>query len=228
MGTTGSIRTTGPGEPPGLACASVLRPRGRDRAVIAASSDRASGRRTWAGSRGRRPRAAARSATTRWRRRGRARVGRRARRATPRQRRARCRPRPPTHEQTWWGWPPSGQLPPPSRTSGPPRGAIAPGTPGNASHCRRRARLPRSRHRWRLGAGPRGELERGWRHPESRCRRLSCRGGPHRRLRRAQLGARRAPCQAHEAGRCHGRERVERPSRTRTPATVCRARRSPR
>ena len=73
--------------------------------------------------------------------------------------RARCRPRPPTREQTCRGWPPSGRLPLPSRTSRPPRGAVAPGTPGNASHCRRRTRPRRPRHRLRPGAGHRAEPE---------------------------------------------------------------------
>ena len=57
------------------------------------------------------------------------------------------------------GWPPSGRLPLLSRTSRPPRGAAAPGTPGNASRCRRRTRRRRPRHRSRLGAGHRAESE---------------------------------------------------------------------
>ena len=107
------------------------------------------------GSRDRRLRGAVRSARARCRRSGTARTRRRARTATPWHRRARCRPRPPTREQTCWGWPPSGRLPLLSRTSRPPRGGVAPGTPGNASHCRRRTRPRRPRHRLRLGAGHR-------------------------------------------------------------------------
>ena len=64
-----------------------------------------------------RPRGAARSARARCRRSGTARTRRRARTATPRHRRARCRPRPPTRGRTCRGWPPSGRLPLPSRTS---------------------------------------------------------------------------------------------------------------
>ena len=169
--------------------------------VTAASSDRASGRRTWQGNRDRRLRGAVRSARARCRRSGTARTRRRARTATPWHRSARCRPRPPTREQTCSGWPPSGQLPPLSRTSRPPAGAVAPGTPGNASRCRRRTRPRRPRHRLRPGAGHRGALDRGWRRPESRRRRPSCRRGRHRRPRRAHRGAR---CEDREA-RCEGR-----------------------
>ena len=73
------------------------------RALTAASLDRASGRRTWEGSRERWLRGAVRSARARCRRSGTARTRRRARTATPRHRRARCRPRPPTREQTCSG-----------------------------------------------------------------------------------------------------------------------------
>ena len=43
------------------------------------------------------------------------------------------------------GWPPSGRPPLASRTSGPPLGGGAPGTPGNASRCRPRRRPRRLR-----------------------------------------------------------------------------------
>ena len=86
-----------------------------------------------AGSRDRRLRGAVRSARVRCCRSGTARTRRRARTATPWHRRARCRPRPPTREQTCWGWPPIGQLPLLSRTPRPPHGVVVPGTPGNAS-----------------------------------------------------------------------------------------------
>ena len=42
------------------------------------------------------------------------------------------------------GWPPIGRPPLPSRTSRSPRGGVAPGTPGNASRCRRRTATPSS------------------------------------------------------------------------------------
>ena len=71
--------------------------------VTAASLDRASGRRTWAGSRHRSLRGAVRSARLRCGRSGTTRTRRRARTATPWHRRARCRPHPPTREQTWSG-----------------------------------------------------------------------------------------------------------------------------
>ena len=106
-----------------------------------------------------------------------------------RHRRARCRPRPPTREQTCWGWPPIGRLPLLSRTSRPPRGGVAPGTPGNASRCRRRTRPRRPRHPLQPGAGHRGERDRGWPRPEPRHRRPSCRRGRHRQPRQAHRGA---------------------------------------
>ena len=74
-----------------------------------------------------------------------------------------------------------------SRTSRPPHGGVAPGTPGNASRCRRRTR--RCRHPLTPGAGGRGESDRGWPHPESRRRRPSCRRGRRRQPRRAHHGA---------------------------------------
>ena len=94
------------------------------------------------GSRDRWPPGAVRSARARCRRSGTARTRRRARTATPWHRRARCRPRPPTREQTCWGWPPIGRLPLLSRTSRPPHGVVAPGTPGNASRYRRTNSTP--------------------------------------------------------------------------------------
>ena len=143
---------------------------------------------------------------------------RRARTATRRRRRARCRPRRPTRERTCWGWPPTGRPPPLSRTSRPPHGAVAPGTPGNASRCRRGTRPRRLRHRSQLGAGHRADQRRGWPHPGSRRRRPSCRRGRRRQPRHARHGA-----------RCEGRRRVMRSSRARTPATGSRGpRRSPR
>ena len=150
------------------------------------------------GSRDRRPPGAARSARARCRRSGTARTRRRARTATPRHRRARCRPRPPTREQTCWGWPPIGRLPLLSRTSRPPHGVVVPGTPGNASHCRRRTRPRRPRHQLQPGAGHRADQSRGWLHPESRHRRPSCRRGRHRQPRQAHHGAR---CDGHGARR---------------------------
>ena len=104
-------------------------------------------------------------------------------------RRARCRPRRPSREQTCRRWPPIGQPPPLSRTSRSPHGGVAPGTPANASRCRRRTRLRRLRHPLRPGAGHRGGLDRGSPHPESRRRRPSRRRGRHRRPRPADRGA---------------------------------------
>ena len=132
---------------------------------------------------------AVRSAMARCRRPGRARTRRRVRTATPRLRRARCRPRLPTREQTCRGWPPIGRLPLLSRTSRPPHGGVAPGTPGNASRCRRGTRPRRLRHQLRPGAGRRADRSRAWRHPGSRRRRPSCRRGRHRRPRQADHGA---------------------------------------
>src|SRR6266545_3988658 len=125
----------------------------RSALITAASLDRALGRRTWQCSRDRRRPGATRSARARCRRSGTGHTWRRARTATRRHRRARCRPRPPTREQTCWGWPPSGQLPLLSRTSGPPHGRVAPGRPGSASRCRRRTRPRCLRHRLQPGAG---------------------------------------------------------------------------
>ena len=158
---------------------------------------------------------AVRSARARCCRSDTARSRRRARTARLWHRSARCRPRPPTRERTCSGWPPIGQLPLLSRTSGPPAGVAAPGTPGNASHCRRRTGPRRARHRLRLGAGHRGALDRGWPHLEPRHRRRSCRRGRHRRPRQADHGAR---CEDHEA-RCEGRRWVMWPSRGRRART---------
>ena len=87
---------------------------------------------------------------------------------------------------------PAGGLRLASRTSRPPRGGAAPGTPGNASRCRRRARRRRPRRRSPRGAGRRAGRGRGWRRPEPRRRRPSCRRGRHRRPRQraAVLAAR--------------------------------------
>ena len=186
----------------------------------AASLDRAWGRRTWEDNRDRWLRGAARSARVRCRRSGTARTRPRARIATPWHRGARCRPRRPTREQRCWGSPPSGQLPPLSRTRRPPPGGVVPGTPGSASHYRRRTRPRRLRHELQPGAGHRGELGPAWLHPESRHRRPSCRRGRHRQPHRAHHGAHCGPRQAHEGAYCEGRRWVMRPSRTRTPATV--------
>ena len=163
-------------------------------------------------------RGAVRSARARCRRSGTARTRRRARTATPWHRRARCRPRPPTRERTCWGWPPSGRLPASEpyfetasrRSCSWYSGERQPLSTSNST--------PSSRHPSRPGAGRRGELDRGWRHPESRRRRPSCRRGRHRR-----------PRQAHHGARREGRRWAMRPSRTRTPATGSRGpRRSPR
>ncbi len=208
----------------------------RSALVTAASSDRAQGRRTWAGNRERWLRGAVRSARVRCCRSDTARTRRHARTATRWHTRARCRPRPPTREQTCWGWPPIGQLPLLSRTSRPPHGVGVPGTPGSASHYRRRTRPRRPRHRLQRGAGRRGELDRGWLHPESRHRRPSRRGGRHLRPRQAHLAARAGrACSASWAStssarvrQCEGRRWVRRPSGTRTPPTGSRGlRRSP-
>src|SRR5512132_2191751 len=110
---------------------------GRSSLLIAASLDRVLGRRTWQGSRDRTPPGAARNARARCRRSGTARTRRRVRTATRRHGRARCRPRLRTRGQTSWEWPPIGWLALPSRTLRSRHGAVAPGTPGNASRCRR-------------------------------------------------------------------------------------------
>ena len=186
----------------------------------AASLDRASGRRTWQGSRDRWPPGAVRSARARCRRSGTARTRRRARRAMPRHLRARCRQRPPTREQTSRGWPPIGWLPLWSRTSRSPHGGVAPGTPGNASRCRRRTGPRRLRHQLLLGARHRADRSRAWPHPESRDRRPSCHRGRHRQPRLAHQGDRWGP---HVGGRgcVESSSRTRNPSRTRRPATDC-------
>jgi hypothetical protein len=140
------------------------------------------------------------------RRSGTARTRRRARTATRRHRRARCRPRRPTREQTCWGWPPIAWLPLLSRTSRSPHGVVLPGTPGNASRYRRRARPRRLRHQLQPGAEHRGALDQRWLHPESRRRRPSCRRGRHRQ-----------PRPAHHGAHCDDGRRVVRPWRARTP-----------
>ena len=88
-----------------------------------------------------------------------------------------------------WRWPPTGRLPLRSRTRRPPREEADPGTPGNASHYRRRTRPRRPRHQLQPGAGHRADRGRGWLHPESRHRRPSCRRGRHRQPRQAHHGA---------------------------------------
>jgi hypothetical protein len=198
--------------------------------VTAASLDRAWGRHTWQGSRDRWHRGAVRSARVRCGRSGTARTRRRVRTATP-WHRAQRRPRPPTREQTCWGGPPIGRLPALSRTSRPPLGIVVPGTPGNASHCRRRSRPRRLRHRLPLGEGHRGELDRGWLRPEPGHRRPSCRRGRHCQPRRAHhareaLDLRQAH-QARHGAHCEGRGWVMRPSKTGTPGSRG-LRRSPR
>jgi hypothetical protein len=162
---------------------------GSDRVGPGRSLDRAKGRRTWEGNRDRWLRGEVRSATVRCCRSGTARTRRRVRTATPWHRTAQCRPRPPIREQTCRGWLPIGQLPLLSRISRPPHGVVLPGTPANASHFRRRTRPLRPRHPLRPGAGHRGELDPGWRHPVSRQQRLSCRRGRHRQPRRTHHGA---------------------------------------
>jgi hypothetical protein len=180
--------------------------------VTAASLGRAWGRRTWAGNRDRWLRGEVRSARIRCCRSGTARTCRRARTATPRHRSAQCRPPRPTREQMCWGWPPIEQLPLLSRTSGSPAGAVAFGTPRNASHYRRGTRPRRTRHGLRLGAGQREELDQGWLHPERRHRRRSCRRVRHPHPREADQGAR---CEDHEA-LPEGCRSVMWPSTTRT------------
>ena len=179
--------------------------------VTAASLDRGSGRRTWAGSRDRRLRGAVRSARVRCRRSGTARTRRRARTATPRLGGPDV-DRVPRHvSRRVGGGHPAGGFLLLSRTSRSPHGGVAPGTPGNASRCRRRTRPRRPRHRSRPGAGHRAELDRAWRRPEPRRRRPSCRRGRHRRPRRAHHGARcgerRRSAASDAAARGRGRRR---------------------
>ena len=118
----------------------------------------------------------------------------------------------------------------PSRTSRLPHEEAEPGTWGTASRSRRRTRRRRARHPSQLGAGHRADRGRGWRHPESRHQRPSCRRGRHRQPRQGTtvptakprpaakpLGAHREAQGRHrEAQRPHreGRRWVMRPSRT--------------
>ncbi len=138
--------------------------------------------------------------------------------ATRRRRRARCRPRRPTRARTSRAWPPSGRPPPPSRTSRPPRGAAAPGTPRSASRCRRRTRRRRPRHRSPPGAGRRADRRRAWRRPGPSSSKTVVPSGTappaSPSARRARRGGRRGD----------RRSRPATPSRTRTPAAGRRGR----
>ena len=138
-----------------------------------------------------------------------ARARRRVRTATPWHRRGQCRPRPPTREQTSPRWPPTGRLPLLRiRTRTPPHEEADSGTPGNASHYRRRTRPRRPRHHLQLGAGRRADRSRGWPHPESRHQRPSRRRGRHRRSGQAHHGAHCDDQSAHCEGRRWGEAAV--------------------
>jgi len=184
----------------------------------AASSDRASGRRTWPGSHGRLLRDGARSARAHCCRSGIARTGRRARTATQRHREGQCRPLPLPRAKTCLGWPPSWRLPLRSRTSRPPPGRVVPGTPGSASHCRRGARRRRPQRPSRRAARHREERVRAWPLPVPSRRRPSCHWVRHRQLRRANEGdpSRRLAEVSRGSAPHHA---VLQPSRARTRAT---------